>query len=828
MITAVVAGRRDRSRPASRALLPQWGARLFGLAALSTIGALQWQRLVEGLSTTRVLLWVLAAVGSALAILAVTAPPRRGWRLGVRLRAFALVFVVGAAFLAGYLLAGLELWYLRPRHWDELLAGLGGGLQALGTVRLPYSSADPWPRIALELLGVQLLILAGLLTFWPRVAMRAEERVPLKVPERGYPFVALAVLIVVIASPIVSIGGTRPVLLGLTIAALAVCFLWLERLPLKPGLGVLGLLVVALLGALPVAATADRGEPWFDYRSFAESLGPEDPVRFSWTQSYGPINWPRDGNEVMRVVSGEPLYWKARNLDIFNGNAWQIRGDMQDTRYTEEPWESDLPEDWADRPAWTSEIEVFVKRVQSTDVIGAGTIIEIGANSSPVRPGFSPGTWDAPGGLQRNDSYYARVHYPNPPAEGIESATLDQGERQEGMRTLTVPFQQGQGILRPQGAFGSTRPVGEARVYFAPFGSMEPSSATYPRSGGQIERSVDEIMERSKYERTWELVQRMKDASDSPLDYIRTVDAYLHRPEFRYEERPPATPAGEEPLDYFINVSHLGYCQHYAGAMALMLRMGGIPARVATGFSPGGYSESKKAWIVRDTDAHAWVEVWFDQYGWVTVDPTPSATPARSRVASSITAAPAAAPSASDSGEDSAPAPNDGTNRQAVRPDLQVGTDSSVAGADDGSGWRWLLWLLVIALALALVVTVVLFIRRPRGATPMDRAIFEVEDALRRVGRPVSTGTTLRELERRLGSHSPEVAAYLRALSSGRYAADFEPPSRDGRRALRRALAQGLGFGGRARALWAMPPRVERGWPRDGSRTLEVDTSVRA
>ena len=113
----------------------------------------------------------------------------------------------------------------------------------------------------------------------------------------------------------------------------------------------------------------------------------------------------------------------------------------------------------------------------------------------------------------------------------------------------------------------------------------------------------------------------MQEESDTPLDYIRAVDAYLHQPEFRYEERPPATPAGEEPLDYFINVSHLGYCQHYAGAMALMLRMGGIPARVATGFSPGGYSESKKAWIVRDTDAHAWVEVWFDQYGWVTRGP---------------------------------------------------------------------------------------------------------------------------------------------------------------------------------------------------------------
>ena len=118
-----------------------------------------------------------------------------------------------------------------------------------------------------------------------------------------------------------------------------------------------------------------------------------------------------------------------------------------------------------------------------------------------------------------------------------------------------------------------------------------------------------------------------------------------------------------------------------------------------------------------------------------------------------------------------------------------------------------------------------LFLRRPRGNTPMDRAIAEVEDALRRVGRPVSTGTTMTQLERRLGSHSPEVSAYLRALAAGRYAPSPEPPPRAGR-ALRRALAQGLGFGGGPRALWALPPRIER-TPRD-TRTLEVETRVRA
>ena len=118
-----------------------------------------------------------------------------------------------------------------------------------------------------------------------------------------------------VVSPVVSLGGTRPLLLGAALAALTVCFLWLERLPLRPGLGVAALLGVALAGALPLAAVADRGEPWFDYKSFAEGLGPDDPVRFSWAQQYGPIDWPRDGNEVMRVKSDEPHYWKAANLD---------------------------------------------------------------------------------------------------------------------------------------------------------------------------------------------------------------------------------------------------------------------------------------------------------------------------------------------------------------------------------------------------------------------------------------------------------------------------------------------------------------------------------
>ena len=75
-------------------------------------------------------------------------------------------------------------------------------------------------------------------------------------------------------------------------------------------------------------------------------------------------------------------------------------------------------------------------------------------------------------------------------------------------------------------------------------------------------------------------------------------------------------PIGGTPaLIDFVNETKRGYCQHYAGAMALMLRLLGVPARVAVGFTSGEYSSDDKEWVVKDTNAHAWVEVWFPEFG---------------------------------------------------------------------------------------------------------------------------------------------------------------------------------------------------------------------
>jgi transglutaminase-like putative cysteine protease len=435
--------------------------------------------------------------------------------------------------------------------------------------------------------------------------------------------------------------------------------------------------------------------------------------------------------------------------------------------------------------------------MRTTAVLGAGTIIAVENASRQVRPGLASGTWDSVGALRRGDSYTLEVHAPDPAPAALATASSGNALRPRGDLSVTIPLPAG--AQRPDGRVGERTDFGVAR--FRGWSASGGDSVEFPGTYVPDRYDVDNVMRRSSYARTWQLAKRLKRGTKQPYDYVRNVDRHLRGPRFRYSERPPATPAGRAPLDYFLNDSHEGYCQHFAGAMALLLRMGGIPARVATGFSPGGYSGRRKAWIVRDTDAHAWVEAWFDRYGWVTFDPTPDGTPARSQIAALTP--PSTAPAAPDR---ATPGPGggggSGGDRPRLRADLVLGNRSggSGGGLERGGVPRWT-WGLGIVAALAALALLVAIMCRPRGA------VAELEDALRRVGRPISTGTTLHQLERRLGSHSPEAAGYLRALAAARYAPAPPAPTRAGRRALRRALAQGLGPAGRLRALWALPPR---------------------
>ena len=106
------------------------------------------------------------------------------------------------------------------------------------------------------------------------------------------------------------------------------------------------------------------------------------------------------------------------------------------------------------------------------------------------------------------------------------------------------------------------------------------------------------------------------------FDEVMALTSYLQS-NFRYSQQLGHVPAGRDPVDWFLFDAKIGYCEQFATAETLMLRSLGIPARLATGYSTGSYDPVLDQSVVRERDAHAWVEVWFPDHGWVPVDPSP-------------------------------------------------------------------------------------------------------------------------------------------------------------------------------------------------------------
>ena len=85
----------------------------------------------------------------------------------------------------------------------------------------------------------------------------------------------------------------------------------------------------------------------------------------------------------------------------------------------------------------------------------------------------------------------------------------------------------------------------------------------------------------------------------------------------------------DDPVDQFLFETQRGFCEHYAGSFAVLMRLAGIPTRVVLGYQGGEYNPRADHWVVRQFNAHAWNEVWLENEGWVRVDPTAAVAPER-------------------------------------------------------------------------------------------------------------------------------------------------------------------------------------------------------
>ncbi|HEY9089732.1 MAG TPA: transglutaminase domain-containing protein [Anaerolineaceae bacterium] len=127
-------------------------------------------------------------------------------------------------------------------------------------------------------------------------------------------------------------------------------------------------------------------------------------------------------------------------------------------------------------------------------------------------------------------------------------------------------------------------------------------------------------------DRVSQLAARIVAGSETQLDKAMRIQEYL-RATYAYATDVEPAAAGADFVDHFLFESQTGYCTHFASAMAVMLRTQGIPARVASGFATGEYDFDHAAYRVIESNAHAWVEVYFAGYGWVEFEPTPSMAP---------------------------------------------------------------------------------------------------------------------------------------------------------------------------------------------------------
>ena len=150
-------------------------------------------------------------------------------------------------------------------------------------------------------------------------------------------------------------------------------------------------------------------------------------------------------------------------------------------------------------------------------------------------------------------------------------------------------------------------------------GARELDTAGPPRSLTDDRLHLPQGMD----ERVQELTDSLVEDSDSDYESALALQEFFIGGNFTYDLTPPPVPEGTDPLTHFLFEDRIGYCEQYAGAMAVMARQAGIPARVAVGYT-AGKPTGEGRWTVAASDAHAWPELYFEGSGWVRFEPTPA------------------------------------------------------------------------------------------------------------------------------------------------------------------------------------------------------------
>ena len=450
-------------------------------------------------------------------------------------------------------------------------SGVGRGIDALPGVRVPYRGVDEWTRLAIGAGGT--LLAGGRRAARVLAAARSH-----RLPGRGAARARDALR-----------GARRGARTSRASSCAARCsrcsmvaFLRLEKLRVRdaPAAGVVA--VAAAAGALLAAPALDGARAVVRLRELGASRRPatQGGRRSAGTTTTARSTGRATGASCCASRPRRPAYWKARDLDALRRRAAgaRIRASAARTRPR-----SCRPA----RPAcarWTPAHR------------GHGAQPALGHASSPpgsrrrstARPAYpiGGGVFDAPDGLGRGDSYTAEVYTPSPTERA--AAREHRHDYEDWLRSYVAIY------LADAGATGDGRPTDERSVPLP--GRLARSGATPARRRPSASASSSGSAERrpGAQRPATRLGARAAAASadaPTPFEYVaarRGATSTTASPTPRRRRGP------RETLDGFLFDAKVGFCQQFSGAEALLLRMGGVPARVATGFSPGSFDDDAR------------------------------------------------------------------------------------------------------------------------------------------------------------------------------------------------------------------------------------------
>jgi hypothetical protein len=733
---------RRSARHAPRAWRPATSPML-AFCALALLAGVRFATLLAHPPLLRIAGVVAAAGAGGLALsLTPSLPRRRG--LGTAARVLIALLSAYLALRASGAPAGL-LW---PWRWGELASELRRGVNALNGL-WPYEGNVSQARTAIVFAAASAIAAAAILAFWPGDRRAWTRRAG-----------SLCLLLVLYVAAATNESQVAWQVQGTLLLALLCAWMWAWRGRVHDrGRAAAWLLVVVAL-ALVGASAVESGTPLLDYRDWNPFGQVYSPTSFNWNQAYGPLPWSSSTEPMVSVTSPAAHLWRAATLARFDGVGF--------VRSSPQPRGASGLEGVARHPRWVTRATFAVRGLDSRQLLSPGEIIGAGIHGkNPPNMGAiaADGTLTVSTATPSGDRYTVTAYTPEPSIAEMRRAPDTFPARDAPYAELELPT--------ADGSIASVSP-------------SEPSSAAH------IEASV--------YAPVYALARSLATGASSSYEVVAHMERFFSHG-FTYDQQPRRHAF---PLIAFLFGERSGYCQQFSGAMTLMLRMDGIPARVAAGFLSGSREPSNGRYEVTAEDAHEWVEVLFAGIGWVPFNPTPTSRLAGS--SSALLLAPDGIASALRHRSTPSPA------RSARR--TRAAAVSSSARPNGGPALALAIAAATLALALGAALLASASRVQRRLAGDAHGAVCELSLALALVGRSPRAGTTLTQLERELRrSYGPAAGRYAQLLRERRYAPHrgSEAPDARERRSLRRALCRRRGPLTRLRVLLALPPGGRRG-----------------